>query len=76
MRSHYVVLRELERVSERIVDVSLRREVHNCVDFLRLEDEIHQIRGANVSLDELVVRQVFHAVQILKKKEKTKLVKS
>ena len=66
--SHYIVLRELERVSERVVNMSLRRKVHNRVDFLRLQNEIHQIRWANVSLYELIVRQMFHAVQILRKR--------
>ena len=35
----------------------LRREVHDRVDLLRLQDVVDEVRRADVALDELVVRQ-------------------
>ena len=57
MRAEDVVPRELERVAERVVDVRLRREVHDRVDLLRLQNVVDEVRRADVALDELVVRQ-------------------
>ena len=63
--SHDVVLGELERISERVVNMGLRREVHDGVDLFRLQNEIDQVGAANVSLHKLVVGQVLDAVKIL-----------
>ena len=57
VRAEDVVPRELERVAERVVDVRLRREVHDRVDLLRLQDVVDEVRRADVALDEFVVRQ-------------------
>ena len=57
VRAEDVVPRELERVAERVVDVRLRREVHDRVDLLRLQNVVDEVRRADVALDELVVRQ-------------------
>ena len=57
VRAHDVVMRELERVAEGVVHVRLRREVHDRVDLLRLQDVVDEVRRADVALDELVVRQ-------------------
>lgn len=45
-----VVLRELEAVAERVVHVRLRREVHDGVDVLRLQNVVHEVGGADVAL--------------------------
>lgn len=63
--SHDVVLGKLERISERVVDVGLRREVHDGVDLFRFQNKIDQVGAANVALHKLVVRQVLNAVKIL-----------
>ena len=57
VRAEDVVPRELERVAERVVDVRLRREVHDRVDLLRLQNVVDEVRRADVALDEFVVRQ-------------------
>lgn len=53
MRAVDVVLRELERVSERVVHVRLRREVKDGVDLLLSQDVRHEVRRAYVPLHEL-----------------------
>ena len=53
MRAVRVVEREGERVAERVVDVRLGREVHDGVDLLVLEDEVEEVGGLDVALDEL-----------------------
>mmetsp|Transcript_5044 Transcript_5044/g.11863 ORF Transcript_5044/g.11863 Transcript_5044/m.11863 type:complete len:377 (-) Transcript_5044:10-1140(-) len=65
VRAVDVVLRELERVAEGVVDMRLGGEVHDGVDLLRLEDVVHQVGRADIALDELVVRAVVQAVQVL-----------
>lgn len=63
--SHDVVLGELERISERVVDMSLHGEVHDGVNLFRFQNKIDQVRAADVSLYELVVGQVLDAVKVL-----------
>lgn len=50
-----VVLRELEAISERVVDVGLCSEVHDSVNTFRDEKVVNQIRAADIALDELKV---------------------
>jgi len=51
----YIIFCEFERVTKRVIHVTLRREVHDGVYFLALEDVIQQVEGADVPLDELDV---------------------
>ena len=69
-----VGLCEGERVSERIVNVSLGSKVKDGVDFLLLEDIRHQVRRGNVSLDEFEVGQIEDLVQISKARTVIELV--
>lgn len=64
VRAEDVVLRELERVTEGVVDVGLGREVHDRVDLLRLQHEVHQVGAADVALHELVVGVVLDLVEV------------
>ena len=48
-----VVFGEFKRVTERVVDVTLRRKVQDSVYVLALKDVIQQVDRTNVSLDEL-----------------------
>jgi len=59
-----VVLGELEGVSEGVVDVGLSREVHNSINLLSLQNEVHQVRTADISLHKLIVREVLNLVQV------------
>ena len=60
MRPADVVLGELEGVAEGVIDVRLRGEVHDGVDRFRSHDVRHEIRRADVTLDELEVHQARH----------------
>ena len=55
MRTFNVVFGEFERVTKRVINVTLRRKVHDDVYFLFLKDVIQQVDGTNVPLDELDV---------------------
>ena len=55
MRTFNIVFGEFKRVTERVIDVTLRRKVHDGVYFLALEDVIQQVDRTNVPLDELDV---------------------
>ena len=55
MRTFNVIFGEFERVTKRVIDMTLRCEVHDGVYFLALEDVIQQVDGTNVPLDELDV---------------------
>jgi hypothetical protein len=59
-----VVLGELKGVAERVIHVGLRGEVHDGVDLLLRQHVIYQVRTADVSLDELVIRVVLDLVQV------------
>ena len=52
-----VVLGELERVAERVVDVGLRSKVHHGVDLLGPHDVGHEIGGSDITLDKLEVEK-------------------
>ena len=43
----------------------LRGKVHDRVDLLGLEHKVHEVRGADVALDELVVGQLRDLVEVL-----------
>lgn len=57
-------MRRDRKVTERVINVTLRCKVHNGVYFLALEDMIQQVDGANVPFDELDVQQMFDIVQV------------
>jgi hypothetical protein len=63
--AHDVVLCELERVSEGVVDVGLGSEMHDGVDFFGFKDIVDKIRTANISADKLVVREVLDLIKVL-----------
>lgn len=65
MGAHDVVLSELKRVSERVVDVCLGGEVHDCVDLFCLQHVLDELRGAYVSTHELIVGKILHHVAVL-----------
>lgn len=64
VRSKNVGLGKGQRVSERVVDVGLRRKVHNCVNLIFEEGVIHNVWNGNVSLDEFEVRKILDVVEI------------
>ena len=64
MRTFNVVFCEFKRVTERVINVTLRRKVHDGVYFLFFEDVIQQVDGTNVPLDELDVQQMCDMVQV------------
>jgi hypothetical protein len=45
--------------------VSLGSEVHDGIDLLGLKHEVHQVRTADVTFNELVVRIFFKTIQVL-----------
>jgi hypothetical protein len=59
--SHDVTLGKVERVTERVIDVRLRREVHDCIDLLLGHDVGYEVGTANVAFDEF---EVFEAGDI------------
>ena len=59
-----VVFGEFKRVTERVIDVTLRRKVHDGVYLLALEDVIQQVDGTNVPLDKFDVQQMFDIAQV------------
>ena len=75
MRAFNVVFREFKRVAERVIDVTLRRKVHDGVYFFALQDVIQKVDGTNVSVNELDVRQMFDMFQIFQTSAVVKFVK-
>lgn len=59
--SHDITLGKVERVTERVIDVRLRREVHDRIDLLLGHDVGYEVGTANVALDEF---EVFEAGNI------------
>ena len=59
--SHDVTLGKVERVTERVIDVRLRREVHDRIDLLLGHDVGYEVGTANVAFDEF---EVFEAGDI------------
>ena len=60
-----IVLGELEAVTEGVVDVSLRSEVHDGVDVLGDEKVVDEVGAGDVALDELEVGGGFGRVEVL-----------
>jgi len=65
MSSHNVGLGEAERVSKRVVDVSFSGKVHDGIYFVSSEDVVHQIGGANISLDKYKVLEAANFLKVL-----------
>ena len=64
MSAENIVVRELERVPERIVDVGLGSKMHNRINVLFPENICDQIRGRNIALYELIVRQAGNLFEV------------
>jgi hypothetical protein len=47
-----------------VIDVRLRRKVHDSVDILALQHVCDEVFAANVALDELEVRVVFQLLKV------------
>ena len=65
MRPQDIVLGERERVPKAIIDMGLRRKVHNGVNFLFFQHIVDQVGRADVPLHELVVLVVLDLVQVV-----------
>jgi hypothetical protein len=59
-------LSELKRITKAVINMRLSRKVHDCVDFLDIENVINQFGAADVALHELVVRIIFYLTEIFK----------
>lgn len=55
MGSHDIILRELEGISKRVVDMSLGSEMHDGINLFSFQNKINQIRAANISLNKFVI---------------------
>mmetsp|Transcript_58130 Transcript_58130/g.142117 ORF Transcript_58130/g.142117 Transcript_58130/m.142117 type:complete len:100 (-) Transcript_58130:453-752(-) len=65
MGTEDVRLGECERVTERVVDMSLRGEVHDGIDLFLLQDEVDKVGRGDITLNEPVVGEIRNLIQVL-----------
>tara|TARA_R110002050_G_scaffold299147_1_gene463980 strand:+ start:199 stop:525 length:327 start_codon:yes stop_codon:yes gene_type:complete len=65
MCSQNIHLCEGERVSERVVNMGLRSEVHDRVDLVSLQDMAHKVGAADVAFHESVVLAILQGINVL-----------
>jgi hypothetical protein len=58
MGSVNICLSESERVTEGVIHMSLGSEVDNGINFIFFEDEVDKVVTADISFDELEVREI------------------
>mmetsp|Transcript_908 Transcript_908/g.2029 ORF Transcript_908/g.2029 Transcript_908/m.2029 type:complete len:216 (-) Transcript_908:342-989(-) len=64
MRSVDITLGEVERITERVVDVGLCGKVHNCVNLFLCHNVRDEVGAADVTLDELKVFETGYFVEV------------
>ncbi|AGE53602.1 hypothetical protein ATCVGM07011_628L [Acanthocystis turfacea Chlorella virus GM0701.1] len=60
-----VVHGKCQRVTERVVHMSLRSKVHNCVNFFLFQDVRQEIRRLDIALDELKIGSISNCCQVV-----------